>query len=99
MKFKNTEKSMTGQEIHEYLEQTLFAMARAVGVGVDYMEPIVLMGKLRVHKTPEKDDAYYWQQTRLLKVRRKKGADGTEWIFIGPNNETIKTLFQEKRKK
>ena len=89
---------MTGQEIQEYLEQTLFAMARAIGVGVDYMEPIVLMGKLRVHKTPDKEDAYYWQQKLLLKVRRQKAEDGTLWTFIGPDDETINTLFQEKRK-
>ena len=89
---------MTAAQINEFMEQTLFALARTAGAGVDFMEPIVLMAKLRVHKTPEKDDAYYWQQTLLLRVRREKTAEGTVWTFFGADGSIIASRFQEKRK-
>ncbi len=87
---------MTGAEIQSLLEQTLFALARAVGVGVDFMEPIVLMGKLRVHKTPEHDEIYYWQRTPLLRVRREKEDAGIVWFFLSPNGELLARHVQEK---
>lgn len=87
---------MTGAEIQNLLEQTLFALARSVGVGVDFMEPIVLMGKLRVHKTPERDEIYYWQRTPLLRVRREKSEAGTVWFFLSPDGELLARHVQEK---
>lgn len=87
---------MTGEEIHAFTQETLCALARAAGVGVEFMEPIVLMGKLRIQRTPEKDDAYYWRQTLLLRVRRERGALGTSWIFFDAEGREITRLFQEK---
>ena len=89
---------MTGEEIYNFTQDTLCALARAAGVGVEFMEPIVLMVKLRVHKTPEKDDAYYWQQTLLLRVRRERGELGTTWIFFDAEGRELTRLFQEKHK-
>ncbi|MBP3730184.1 MAG: hypothetical protein J6I40_01785 [Mailhella sp.] len=90
---------MTGEEIYRFTQETLLSLARAAGVGVEFMEPIVLMGKLRIHKTPEKDDAYYWRSQLLLRVRRERTPDGTNWTFFGADSSRIITLFQEKRKK
>ncbi len=90
---------MTGEEIYNFTQDTLCALARAAGVGVEFMEPIVLMGKLRLHKTPEKDDAYYWKDQLLLRVRRERTEQGTNWIFFSADGAHITTLFQEKRKK
>lgn len=87
---------MTGNEIQQKLEQTLFALARGLGAGVDFMEPIVLMGKLNVHRTPEKDDAYYWRQTPLMKVRRIRNDEGTLWIFLTPEGEEMARYFQDR---
>lgn len=90
---------MKGSEIQEFLEQTLFALARAAGAGVDYMEPIVLMAKLRVHRTPDKDELYFWQQTLLLRVRKKRSPEGWTWTFFNGNDVVITTLFQERLKR
>lgn len=87
---------MSGAEIQNLLEQTLFALARSVGVGVDFMEPIVLMGKLRVHTTPEHDDVYYWRQTPLLRVRREKDREDTVWLFLSPDGALLSRHVQEK---
>lgn len=87
---------MTGAEIQNLLEQTLFALARSVGVGVDFMEPIVLMGKLRVHNTPERDEIYYWQRTPLLRVRRERNEAGTVWLFLSPDGGLLARHVQEK---
>ncbi|WP_418764463.1 hypothetical protein [Mailhella sp.] len=87
---------MTGEEIYQFTQDTLCAMARAAGVGVEFMEPIVLMGKLRIHKTPEKDDAYYWQQTLLLRVHRERVEQGTEWTFFDASGKELVRLLQEK---
>ena len=89
---------MTGIEIQQRLEQTLFALARSLGVGVDFMEPIVLMGKLKVHRTPENDDAYYWRQTPLMKVRRVREKEGIRWIFLSPEGEEMANYLQEFNK-
>ena len=86
---------MTGAEIQRLLEQTLHAMARSLGVGVDFMEPVVLMGKLRVHKTPEGNDLYCWQRIPLLLVRREKGRSGTAWTFMTPDGEPLGNFLQE----
>ncbi len=88
---------MTGEEIYNMTQEMLLVLARTAGVGVEFMEPIVLMAKLRVHKTPEKDDAYYWQNTLLLRVRRLRTQSGTEWIFFNNEGNEINRLFQEKR--
>ena len=90
---------MTGEEIYAFTQETLSALARSAGVGVEFMEPIVLMAKLRVHKTPEKDDAYYWKDALLLKVHRERQELGTAWTFFDASGQAITTLFQEKRKK
>lgn len=87
---------MTGAEIQNLLEQTLFALARSVGVGVDFMEPIVLMGKLRVHTTPEHDEIYYWQRTPLLRIRREKDEAGIVWLFLSPDGVLLSRHVQEQ---
>ena len=88
---------MTGKEIHNFMYDTLCAQARAAGVGVEFMDPIVLMNNLRIHKTPEKDDAYYWKDQLLLRVRCERIVQGMNWIFFSADGKHMTMLCQEHR--
>ena len=86
---------MTGDELQQVLEALLLGLAKGRGVGVDFMEPLVLMAKLRVQKTPEKDDIYCWGRTPLLRVRRERASEGWTWFFYRPEGDLLGAYKQD----
>ena len=85
---------MKAQELEDIVLEHLFAHVRNLGVGVDYLEPIVLMGKIQRSKVAPGLEQYAWMRTPVLQVRREKAEGGRLWTILTPEGQSV-AVYQE----
>jgi hypothetical protein len=81
---------MNAQELEAVVLEHVFVYVREMGVGVDYLEPIVVMGKIQRTRVAPGVEQYAWMHKPILHVRREKNKDGGRlWTILTIEGESI----------